>query len=62
MITSLVNLFVPPKARSLAEKELEEAKRRMLQHQSASHYHAKMAEHHQDTILRLSRFIQNEKQ
>lgn len=60
MITSLVNLFVVPSARSVAEKELEDAKRRMLQHQSASHYHQKMAEHHQDTILRLNRFIQNE--
>lgn len=46
-----------PTALKIATRELEEAQRTLLQHQSAAEYHAHMSAYYTETISRLQSFI-----
>ena len=48
-----------PSAEVLALRELEEAKRRLLEAQSGREYAASMCKYHEDRINRLTRFLHN---
>lgn len=57
-ITNLVKkILKTPSAMELAEVELEDAKRQLLNAQSATEYAARMAMYHSDRIKRLSAYI-----
>ena len=49
--------FKKPTALELAQIELEEAKRELLNAQSATEYAARMAAYHGDRIKRLSAYV-----
>ena len=51
------SIVQPPSAEVLALRELEEAKRRLLQAQSGREYAASMCKYHEDRIKRLSGFL-----
>lgn len=46
-----------PTARSMAEREFAEAKRQLLQHQSAAEYHTHMTAYYEQKILRLKAYM-----
>ena len=50
-------LFRPAPAQVLAARELDEARRQLLQAQSAEEYAHSMAEYHQARIARLERYL-----
>ena len=57
-LTNLVNkIFRTPSALELAQIELEEAKRQLLNAQSATEYAARMAAYHGDRIKRLTAYV-----
>ncbi len=57
-LTNLVKkILKTPSAMELAEVELEDAKRQLLNAQSATEYAARMAMYHSDRIKRLSAYI-----
>jgi len=51
------NLFRPPSAETIALRELETAKRDLLQMQDTQEYAAKMVEYHQGKIERLTAYL-----
>lgn len=53
----LKQLFSKPTAERLAQTELEEAKRNLLRQQSASEYHAKLAEFYSKQVVRLTAYV-----
>lgn len=53
MLAFFKNLFNAPLARDLAAKRVLEYQRRLLEAESASAYHAKMAEYYREGIVRL---------
>lgn len=57
MFLDLFKLFKKPTASVLAVNELEEAQRQLLISQAAAAYHAKMAEYYQETVDRLSGYL-----
>jgi hypothetical protein len=52
--------FKRPSVHAIALNELEEAQRCLLASQGAAKYHAKMSEYYQDTIIRLTNFLNKE--
>jgi hypothetical protein len=48
-----------PSAKEMAAKELEEAKRRFLDAQSAMEYARRMADYHADRIKRLTNYLES---
>ena len=52
-------LFTPMSAFEIATIELEEAKRELLNAQSATEYAARMAAYHQDRIKRLTSYLKD---
>ena len=52
-------LFQKPSAESIAQTELEEAKRHYLQKQMEAEYATKMVEYYKGVIIRLTDQIQN---
>lgn len=60
LITRLSNTFRLPSADLMAVRELEEAKRSLLQMQTAQDYAKRMCEYHQDRCKRLTAYIAKE--
>jgi hypothetical protein len=60
LITRLSNSFRLPSADLMAVRELEEAKRSLLQMQTAQDYAKRMCEYHQDRVKRLTAYITKE--
>lgn len=56
----LKSLVVKPSAAVLAQRELAEAERAALQHQSAAEFHGQMAMHYRGKIKRLSAYLGRE--
>jgi hypothetical protein len=56
-IETIKRLFEPPSAESLALKELETAKRLLLEAQSAREYADSMAKYHEARIRRLTNYL-----
>lgn len=54
MLSKLINHFREPTAEQLARRELEEAKRKLLDHTAAAEYHNAMSKMLEDRILRLT--------
>ena len=52
-------LFKKPTASVLAVNELEEAQRQLLASQAAQAYHTKMTEYYQETVARLTGYLNN---
>jgi hypothetical protein len=48
-----------PSAKEMAAKELEEAKRRFLESQSAMEYTKRMSDYHADRIKRLTNYLES---
>ena len=57
LIKTLKKMFRTPSALELAQIELEEAKRELLNAQSATEYAARMAAYHGDRIKRLTAYV-----
>ena len=53
------SLWQLPSPKELAAKELEEAKRRFLEAQSAMEYAKRMSDYHADRIKRLTNYIES---
>ena len=60
LITTLSNSFRLPSADMMAVKELEEAKRSLLQMQSAQDYAKSMCAYHAERVKRLNAYITKE--
>lgn len=61
MWSRLKQLFRRPSVLVLAQQELEEAQRALLDAQSAREYAGRMADYHQDRIDRLTALLENAK-
>ena len=59
LIYRLKELWRLPSAKEMAAKELEEAKRRFLDAQSAMEYTRRMSDYHADRIKRLTIYIES---
>lgn len=59
LIYRLKELWRLPSAKEMAVKELEEAKRRFLDAQSAMEYTRRMSDYHADRIKRLTIYIES---
>jgi hypothetical protein len=55
MLELFKRYFNPPKAHVIAERDLEEYQRKLLQHQEATGFHGKMVEFYLEGIERLSK-------
>jgi hypothetical protein len=53
------DLWRLPSAKEMAAKELEEAKRRFLDAQSAREYATRMSDYHADRVKRLTNYLEN---
>ncbi len=60
LMSRLANTFRLPSADLMAVKELEEAKRSLLQMQSSQDYAKRMCEYHADRVKRLTAYITKE--
>lgn len=56
-IKKLIDPFRTPSAELLAQRELDDAKRQLLQAQAAQEYAAAMVQYHQARISRLNRIL-----
>lgn len=52
----LRNLFQKPLALEIAENELKDYERKLLDHQASAAYHRKMSEYYSEGLERLKRF------
>jgi hypothetical protein len=59
MINQLKKLFATPSAESLALRELEDAKRRLLETQTAREYAEAMCKYREAQIRRLTVYLHN---
>lgn len=57
MFKQIKNTFAPPSHTVLAQRELESAKRQLLEAQSAQEYARAMCAYHEDRILRLTTLL-----
>jgi hypothetical protein len=60
IILAVKNVFRLPSADLMAARELEEAKRELLQMQSSQDYAKRMVEYHQDRVKRLTAYVAKE--
>lgn len=51
-------MFSTPSADSIAQRELEDAKRELLKHQAAAEFEAKMVEYYKGVVARLSEYTE----
>lgn len=58
-LMKLFDVFRKPTPEALAEAELIEARRRLLEAQAAAEYSAAMVQYHQNRIHRLSNMLQS---
>jgi len=59
LIYRFQDLWRMPSAKEMAAKELEEAKRRFLDAQSAMEYARRMSDYHADRIKRLTNYLES---
>ena len=59
MLRQLKETFRRPSAETLALRELEEAKRNLLEALSGAEYAKRMAEYHNDRIKRLTSYLKD---
>ena len=59
LIYRIQELWRLPSATEMAAKELEEAKRRFLEAQSAMEYARRMSDYHADRIKRLTNYLES---
>ena len=59
LIYRIQDLWRLPSATEMAAKELEEAKRRFLDAQSAMEYARRMSDYHADRIKRLTNYLES---
>lgn len=57
MIKELVESFRKPSAETLAQRELEEAKRSLLNAQSHQEYYKRLADYNEDRVRRLTGYL-----
>lgn len=57
MMKSLTNLFRVPSAHTLAQRELEEAQRKLLEARSGVEYAQSMVSYHTARVDRLQRYV-----
>ena len=57
---NFLNPFRKPSPKELAQRELEEAQRQLLQAQTNADYSRRMVEYHADRIKRLTAFLKKE--
>ena len=57
MLRELIELLRKPSAEVLAQRELDEAKRQLLQAQAGMEYASALVQYHQARIGRLERFL-----
>lgn len=57
MYKQFVNTFRPPSAETLAQRELEDAQRRLLEARSAVEYAASMVTYHESRVNRLTAYV-----
>lgn len=60
MLKDLIDTFRKPSARVIAQRELEDAKRELLQAQTAAEYATRLAQYHADRIHRLSAYVKDD--
>jgi hypothetical protein len=58
-INRVQSLWQLPSPKEMAAKELEEAKRRFLDSQSAMEYTKRMSDYHADRIKRLTNYLES---
>lgn len=58
MFRELIETFSKPSAKSLAQRELEEAQRQLLAANTAAEYAIRLGQYHNDRIKRLKAYIQ----
>lgn len=56
-LTKLTNLFRKPSSEAIAARELDEAKRQLLSHQTAEEFHGHMVDYYEQKIVRLQRYL-----
>ena len=59
-MSKLANPFRKPTAKEIAARDLEDARRHLLQEQAHAEYHAKMAEYYRGVEKRLSTYLKDE--
>ena len=57
MLKELFETFRKPSAETLAQRELEEAKRSLLNAQSHQEYYKRLADYNDDRVRRLSAYL-----
>ena len=57
MFKDFIETFRKPSAIQLAQRELEDAQRQLLQAQSGAEYATRMVQYHQDRVARLKRLL-----
>lgn len=50
-------MFGKPPAYKIAQKQLDDARRLLLEHQSAAEYHTHMSAYYTEAIVRLEKFL-----
>lgn len=58
MLKRLLEPLVKPSARELAQRELDDARRSLLEAQAAQEYASAMCQYHRNRIQRLTAFVQ----
>jgi predicted glycosyltransferase len=59
-MNALTKLFRKPTAKELAARDLEDARRSLLQEQARAEYHAKMSEYYKGVIARLDKYLKED--
>jgi hypothetical protein len=59
-MNALTKLFRKPTAKELAARDLEDARRSLLQEQARAEYHAKMAEFYRGVEERLNTYLKGD--
>ncbi len=57
---TIINLWVKPSAKVMAQHELDDARRFLLLNQSLAEYHTQMNVYYQKSITRLENFLREE--
>jgi hypothetical protein len=57
MVRELIESFRKPSAETLAQRELDEAKRQLLTAQSHQEYYKRLADYNHDRVMRLTAYL-----
>jgi hypothetical protein len=58
--STIINLWIKPSARVMAQQELDDARRFLLLNQSLAEYHTQMNVYYQKSITRLENFLRED--